>query len=230
MTTWVKSLRRLVEKTRLKGHDRINRQNRSFLSFRIQTGRRYFYLIRPHVQLQAHQYNLKIMPYPEQLVKPMREELTRIGVVELRDSSAVDESFSNASGKTQLLIINSVCGCAASNARPAVTLSQQSEIQPDEMITVFAGQDLEATARSREYLAGIPPSSPFIALFSSGDPVFVLERRHIEGRSASAIAMDLVKAYETHCGTNGKTKQSSAEESPPSEDQDSVPPTFKSIL
>lgn len=170
------------------------------------------------------------MPYPEQLVKPMREELTRIGVKELRDASAVDDSFTNASGKTQLLIINSVCGCAASNARPAVTLAQQSEIQPDEMITVFAGQDIEATARSREYLAGIPPSSPFIALLSSGEPVFVLERRHIEGRSASAIAMDLVKAYETHCGTNGQATEDRAAETSPSEDQESVPPTFKSIL
>ena len=170
------------------------------------------------------------MPYPEQLVKPMREELTRIGVIELRDASAVDESFTNASGKTQLLIINSVCGCAAANARPAVILSQQSEIQPDEMITVFAGQDLEATARSREYLGGIPPSSPFIALLSSGDPVFVLERRHIEGRSASAIAMDLVKAYETHCGANGKARESTTVQTSASDDQDSVPPTFKSIL
>jgi len=173
------------------------------------------------------------MPYPEQLVKPMREELTRVGIVELRDAQAVDAALSNASGKTHLLIINSVCGCAAANARPAVILSRQADVQPDEFITVFAGQDIEATTRSREYLPGIPPSSPFIALMRDGDPVFVLERRHIEGRSASAIAMDLVKAYEAHCGLNAADSEadpSSVTQSDDSDAPDALPPTFKSIL
>lgn len=178
----------------------------------------------------SQQQTITTMPYPEQLVKPMREELTRIGVTELRDAHAVDEALSNAADKTQLLIINSVCGCAAANARPAVTLSKQSEIQPDEMLTVFAGQDMEATSRSREYLAGIAPSSPFIALLSSGDPVFVLERRHIEGRSASAIALDLVKAYEAHCGANANGQSVETAPGTEAEGTDDLPPTFRSIL
>ncbi len=170
------------------------------------------------------------MPYPEPLVKPMREELTRVGFVELRDAQAVDGALSDAAGKTQLLIINSVCGCAAANARPAVILSRQAELQPDEFITVFAGQDLDATARSREYLPGIPPSSPFIVLMRDGEPVFVLERRHIEGRSASTIAMDLVKAYETYCGSEAGDSEVEPPSTARSDDSDALPPTFRSIL
>jgi bacilliredoxin len=164
------------------------------------------------------------MPYPEALVHPMRDELVRIGVHELRDGAAVEEAFSNASGKTQLLVINSVCGCAAANARPAVTLAKRSDSQPDEYLTVFAGQDLEATARARTYLTGIPPSSPFIALFRDAEPVFILERRNIEGRSASAIAIDLVGAFETYCGGDG-----SSEKDLPTPESD-ISPTFRSIL
>ena len=144
------------------------------------------------------------MPYPEGLVAPMRLELTRIGVEELKDAAEVDRVFGVESDSTILLVVNSVCGCAAANARPAVTLAQQSSTRPDRFVTVFAGQDLEATARVREFLPGIPPSSPFIALFKSGVPVFVLERRNIEGRSASAIATDLVGAFESFC-TDGAT-------------------------
>ena len=132
------------------------------------------------------------MPYPPELVQPMRNELTRLGVEELLTSEEVDDLMEDTTEQTVLVVVNSVCGCAAANARPAVAMAKQFPVQPDRYVTVFAGQDLEATARMRQYLAGIPPSSPFIALLQDGDPAFVLERRHIEGRSAQAIAMDLV--------------------------------------
>lgn len=170
------------------------------------------------------------MPYPEALVHPMREELTRLGVSELRDMSDVDDAFETAETETTLLIVNSVCGCAAANARPAVAMAMQAEVQPQKYVTVFAGQDLEATARAREYMRGIPPSSPFMVLLKEGDPVFVLERRHIEGRTANAIAMDLVNAYQKYCGTDA-----TAEDGPerPAYDQSPIgnglPPTFRSI-
>jgi putative YphP/YqiW family bacilliredoxin len=169
------------------------------------------------------------MPYPEPLVAPMRAELTAFGVQELRTSQDVDQVFSDADGKTMLLIVNSVCGCAAAMARPAVRMSLQSPAQPDSMVTVFAGQDMEATARARQYMAGIPPSSPFMALIKDGDPVFVLERRHIEGRSASAIATDLVGAYQRFCGESVESESSAPSEaqSSPSE---GLPSTFRSIL
>lgn len=171
------------------------------------------------------------MPYPEALVQPMRAELTRLGVQELQTAEDVDAAFAAAEDKTMLLVINSVCGCAAAMARPAVALAQQFPVQPEIQVTVFAGQDLEATTRAREYLAGIPPSSPFIALFKHGDPVYLIERRHIEGRSASAIAGDLVGAYEKYCGTD-----TMAEEGPESPQMDlprfgnGLPPTFRSIM
>ncbi len=142
------------------------------------------------------------MPYPEALVLPMRAELTRLGVRELRTATDVDATFAEAAGKTLLLVINSVCGCAAAMARPAIALAGQHEQQPDIAATVFAGQDLEATVRAREYLAGIPPSSPFIALFKDGDVAYVIARHHIEGRSAQAIASDLAQAYSKYCGTD----------------------------
>lgn len=178
------------------------------------------------------------MPYPEALVAPMRAELTRLGVTELVDGSSVDEVFSNTTGVTTLLVINSVCGCAAANARPAVALARQAaSVQPDRYVTVFAGQDLEATEHARRYLPGIPPSSPFIALFQEDEPVFVLERRHIEGRSASAIANDLVEAFTTHCSPEGGAGSVSARESESNDDDQetgvpdqSLPDTFRSIL
>ncbi|MBX2822058.1 MAG: BrxA/BrxB family bacilliredoxin [Rhodothermaceae bacterium] len=171
------------------------------------------------------------MPYPEPLVRPMREELTRLGVQELLDITAVDDAFEAAETETTLLIVNSVCGCAAANARPAVAMAQQSPVQPNRYVTVFAGQDLEATARAREYLRGIPPSSPFMALLKDGDPVFILERRHIEGRSASAIAMDLVNAYQKYCGTSENAEGGPERPEMPEMPQSSngLPPTFKSI-
>lgn len=173
------------------------------------------------------------MPYPEALVTPMRQELTRLGVEELRTDEAVDAAFDAAEEQTMLLVINSVCGCAAANARPAVAMAMQSEgPQPDHYTTVFAGQDLEATSRAREYLAGIPPSSPFMALFRDGDPVFVLERRHIEGRSASAIASDLVNAFQKFTGdeaaSNGTPERPDVEQEDATDN--GLPSTFRSIM
>jgi putative YphP/YqiW family bacilliredoxin len=172
------------------------------------------------------------MPYPEALVAPMRQELTRLGVEELRDAAAVDFAMDDAQEGTMLVVVNSVCGCAAANARPAVALARNAPNQPDRAVTVFAGQDLEATARMREYLQGIPPSSPFMALFKNGDPVFVVERRHIEGRSASAIAADLVQAFEKYCGTDeagdGQPERPAVAEAPQA--GNGLPGTFRSIL
>lgn len=161
----------------------------------------------------------------------MRQELTRLDVEELRTADDVDQAFDEAQDQTMLLIINSVCGCAAANARPAVALAQQVDAQPDRYVTVFAGQDLEATERARGYLAGIPPSSPFMALIKDGDPVYIIERRHIEGRSANAIAADLKTAFEKYCGSNA-----TAEDGPERPDvgaangSGDLPPTFKSIM
>lgn len=171
------------------------------------------------------------MPYPEALVTPMRHELTRLGVEELRTATDVEAALEEAQRGTTLVVINSVCGCAAANARPAVAMASQARQQPDRAVTVFAGQDLEATARMREHLAGIPPSSPFMALLKDGEPVFVIERRHIEGRSASAIAADLVGAYERFCGENAASGDGGVERpegaTPVASD---LPPTFRSIL
>ena len=174
------------------------------------------------------------MPYPEQLVAPMRAELTRLGVQELTTAADVDAALAKSASGTMLAIVNSVCGCAAANARPAVALAQSVAPQPDSTVTVFAGQDLEATARMREHLAGIPPSSPFMALFKDGDPVWVLERRMIEGRSASAIATDLKTAFETYCGPGGDGSAAPVDDAEiaavGNTAVDLPPSTFRSIL
>lgn len=136
--------------------------------------------------------------YPEMLVRPMREELTRNGVHELRTAAEVDEALTKAG--TTLLVVNSVCGCAARNARPAVNFALRGPIVPDQSVTVFAGQDAEATAQARSHLAGYPPSSPSIALLKDGDVVFMLPRHQIEGRTADEIAADLAHAFEVYCG------------------------------
>lgn len=141
------------------------------------------------------------MPYPEMLLRPMREELTRLGVQELRDPGEVDEVLGSADNQTTLLVINSVCGCAARNARPAIALALRHDARPDQAVTVFAGQDIEATARARAYLHGYPPSSPSIALLREGDVVFMLERHQIEGRDADEIATDLTEAFDRFCGS-----------------------------
>jgi putative YphP/YqiW family bacilliredoxin len=138
--------------------------------------------------------------YDERMVAPMREELTRIGFEELRTTQQVDERLGDEKGTT-LVVVNSICGCAARNARPAVSLAlQQAASKPDHLATVFAGQDRDATQRARGYFTGYPPSSPSIGLLKDGAVVFMLERWQIEGRPAAAIAEDLRNAMETHCG------------------------------
>jgi len=136
--------------------------------------------------------------YDERLVAPMREDLTRLGVKEMRTPEEVDAELRDAKG-TQMVIVNSVCGCSARMARPAVALALQNPHKPDVSATVFAGQDAEATARARSYFTGYPPSSPSIGLFKDGALVFMLERRNIEGRAAEDIAEDLVNAFEQFC-------------------------------
>ncbi len=138
------------------------------------------------------------MPYPEMMVAPMRHELAQIGFQELRSAEQVNQAMDAMEG-TVLVAVNSVCGCAAGIFRPAVMLALQGEKQPDHKVTVFAGQDLDATAEARKQLIGYPPSSPSIALLKDGDVVFMLERFQIEGRSAPAIADDLQAAFAEHC-------------------------------
>ena len=138
------------------------------------------------------------MPYPEYLVTPMRQELTRLGVEEMRTPDEVDAKLKEAPGTT-LVVVNSVCGCAARNARPAVARALRHEKKPETLTTVFAGQDLDAVSRARSYFTGYPPSSPQIALLKDGRLVFMLERHQIEGRSADAIAEDLEAAFDRYC-------------------------------
>src|SRR5204863_9201759 len=138
------------------------------------------------------------MPYPEIMIRPMREDLTRIGVEELRTAEAVDDAVKNTRG-TLMIVVNSVCGCAAGKARPGVALALRHSKLPDSSITVFAGADIEATARAREYLKDYPPSSPSIALMRKGEVVFMLERHQIEGREAPEIARLLTDAFDRWC-------------------------------
>jgi putative YphP/YqiW family bacilliredoxin len=139
--------------------------------------------------------------YPEMLVAPMRQELTRLGFEELRTPEQVDARLQEARGTT-LVVVNSVCGCAARNARPAIARALAHGAVPDALTTVFAGQDGAATQRAREYFVGYPPSSPSIGLLKEGQVVFMLERWQIEGRSADAIADDLTRAFDEHCATS----------------------------
>ena len=143
--------------------------------------------------------NLSNAPmYDERFVTPMRQELTRLGIEELRTPDEVDARLKDAKGTT-LVVVNSICGCAARMARPAVAMALSHERKPDHLTTVFAGQDSEATERARSYFTGYAPSSPQIALMKDGKIVFMLERWQIEGRPADAIAEDLVEAFEEHC-------------------------------
>jgi putative YphP/YqiW family bacilliredoxin len=128
----------------------------------------------------------------------MRDELTSIGVQELLTPADVDAFMAEKTG-TALLVVNSVCGCAAGMARPGIRLALENERRPDRVVSVFAGQDLEATARARGYLADIPPSSPSIALFKDGELVHFIPRHRIEGRDAYAVAADLKAAFDEHC-------------------------------
>lgn len=139
------------------------------------------------------------MPYPEQLCAPMRNDLTSVGFTELRTSEQVDATIPKGQG-TMLLVVNSVCGCAAGAARPGVKLAlSKTEVRPDQLVTVFAGQDVEATAQARKYTLPYPPSSPSIALFKDGQLVHFIERHHIEGHSAEMIAENLTAAFEEFC-------------------------------
>ncbi|NNF07513.1 MAG: BrxA/BrxB family bacilliredoxin [Candidatus Eisenbacteria bacterium] len=133
--------------------------------------------------------------YDPVMVQPMREELTQLGVQELRTAEDAQEVLGKKEGSV-LLIVNSVCGCAAGNARPAVAMAKHHSAQPDKMVTVFAGNDAEATAAAREYIVGYPPSSPAMALFQNGEIVLMLERKDIEGRMAQEIAQDLNIAFD----------------------------------
>jgi putative YphP/YqiW family bacilliredoxin len=136
--------------------------------------------------------------YDERFLTPMREELTRHGIEELRTAAVVDEKLKDAPGTT-LVVVNSVCGCAARNARPAVATALQHATKPDHLYTVFAGQDIDATRQARSYFTGYAPSSPSIGMFKDGKLVFMLERHQIEGRSAPEISADLVGAFDKHC-------------------------------
>lgn len=138
------------------------------------------------------------MPYSPLLVKPMREELTRHGVDELQTADAVDQFMQNREG-TALLVFNSVCGCAAGMARPAVAMALEHGTKPDRVVSVFAGQDVDATAKARDYMPEIPPSSPSMALFKDGELVWFLPRHRIEARSAEDVASDLTSAFDEHC-------------------------------
>jgi putative YphP/YqiW family bacilliredoxin len=138
------------------------------------------------------------MPYPEIMIRPMREDLTRLGVEEWRTAEAVDNGVKNSSG-TLMVVVNSICGCAAGKARPGVALALQHSVKPDKVATVFAGADIDATERARSYFTGYGPSSPSIAILKDGELVYMLERYQIEGRDASQIANELTQAFEQHC-------------------------------
>ena len=138
------------------------------------------------------------MMYDERFVTPMRQELTRLGVEEMRTVGDVDAKLKDAPGTT-LVVVNSVCGCAARNARPAIASALRHSVKPDHLTTVFAGQDVEATTKARSYFTGYPPSSPQIGLLKDGQLVFMLERWQIEGRSADEISKDLVNAFDQFC-------------------------------
>ena len=138
--------------------------------------------------------------YPEIMVIPMREELKRLGIEELKTAAAVDEALRNRPG-TAMVVVNSICGCAAGRMRPAVRLALDNAVKPEKAFSVFAGQDPDATERARSYFTGHPPSSPSIAILRDGQLVYMMPRRDIESREAPAIAADLKAAFDRYCGT-----------------------------
>ncbi|MEO8258242.1 MAG: BrxA/BrxB family bacilliredoxin [Acidobacteriota bacterium] len=140
------------------------------------------------------------MPYPEMFVAPMREELTSLGVRELRSAQDVDAAVTGTAG-TLMIVVNSVCGCAAGKARPGIALALRNAVKPDVVATVFAGADVDATERARGYFTGHRPSSPSIALMQDGQLVYMLERSQIENRDAFQIAAELTTAFEKFCRT-----------------------------
>ena len=145
------------------------------------------------------------MPYPEFFVAPMREELTSLGVEELRTPGEVDQAIAGSTG-TLMVVVNSVCGCAAGKARPGLALALRHGVRPDRVVSVFAGFDSEATDRARGYFTGYAPSSPSIALFRDGKLAYMLERSQIENRDALAIATELKSAFETFCAPSEATR------------------------
>jgi putative YphP/YqiW family bacilliredoxin len=139
--------------------------------------------------------------YPEFLIAPMREELTRLGVRELRTPEQVDAAVEQPG--TLMIVVNSVCGCAAGKARPGIAMALQHAVKPDVVATVFAGADIEATDRARSYFTGFPPSSPSVALLRDGKLLYMLERRHIENQNAEAIAFVLTDVFDRLCAPAG---------------------------
>ncbi len=138
------------------------------------------------------------MPYSEMLIKPMREDLSLNGLTETRTPEAVDAAVKNTQG-TLMIVVNSVCGCAAGKARPGIVEALQHSVKPDQAITVFAGADIEATDRARSYFAPYPPSSPSIGILKNGELVYMMQRRDIEMRNAEMIAAELKAAFEKVC-------------------------------
>lgn len=136
--------------------------------------------------------------YDERFVTPMRMELTQLGVEEMRTAQEVDAKLKDTHGTT-LVVVNSICGCAARNARPAVAKAIRHDARPDQLTTVFAGQDMDAVQRARSYFTGYAPSSPQIALMKDGEVVYMLERHQIEGRTSDEIAKDLTRAFDKYC-------------------------------
>lgn len=138
------------------------------------------------------------MPYPEMMVAPMRQDLVRVGFQELKTPADVDNVLGSEK-RTLMVAVNSICGCAAGSLRPALAMSLENERVPEVLTTVFAGQDLDATERAREYFTGYPPSSPSVALFKDGELVYMMERHEIEGRHPQQLAAALTSAFDDHC-------------------------------
>ncbi len=138
------------------------------------------------------------MPYPELMIRPMREELTRLGIEETKTPEQVEAAITDAKG-TMMVVVNSVCGCAAGKARPGIAMALRHATKPERAITVFAGADTEATDKARSYFTGHRPSSPSIALLKEGRLVYIMERHQIEGRDAISIAQELTRAFDQHC-------------------------------
>jgi len=146
------------------------------------------------------------MPYHEMMVKPMRDEVTRLGVTELRTVADVDVALAPGEG-TAMVFVNSVCGCAAGGARPALSMALQHAVKPRHLYTVFAGQDLDATARARSYFADYQPSSPSVAIMRDGEVVHFVHRHMIEGRPPALLAADLIAAFDKYCAAEGVAKR-----------------------
>src|SRR5262245_34915786 len=144
------------------------------------------------------------MPYPEFFVAPMREELIRLGLEELRSAADVDAAVKGTPG-TLMVFVNSVCGCAAGKARPGLALALRHGVRPDRLASVFAGFDVDATTRARRYFSGVLPSSPSIAILRDGALVYMLERHQIENRTAEQIAAELSRAFQEHCAPEPQT-------------------------